>query len=134
MIVNDKGDNIAPQKVEGMLTLQPEIAQAMVSGDKRPYVVGLIVPDAEWALEWARANDEKFDLAALQQLPAFKNAVRAAVDRTNADLSVIEKVRQFAFADEAFTIENEEMTPSMKIRRHKIRERYQQRIDGLYRG
>ncbi len=134
MIVNDKGDNIAPQKVEGMLTLQPEIAQAMVSGDKRPYVVGLIVPDAEWALEWARANGEKFDLAALQQLPAFKNAVRAAVDRTNADLSVIEKVRQFAFADEAFTIENEEMTPSMKIRRHKIRERYQDRIDGLYKG
>jgi long-chain acyl-CoA synthetase len=134
MIVNDKGDNIAPQKVEGMLTLQPEIAQAMVSGDKRPYVVGLIVPDAEWALEWARANGEKFDLAALQQLPAFKNAVRAAVDRTNADLSVIEKVRQFAFADEAFSIENEEMTPSMKIRRHKIRERYQERIDGLYRG
>ncbi len=134
MIVNDKGDNIAPQKVEGMLTLQPEIAQAMVSGDKRPYVVGLIVPDAEWALEWARENGEKFDLAALQQLPAFKNAVRAAVDRTNADLSVIEKVRQFAFADEAFTIENEEMTPSMKIRRHKIRERYQARVDGLYRG
>jgi long-chain acyl-CoA synthetase len=134
MIVNDKGDNIAPQKVEGMLTLQPEIAQAMVSGDKRPYIVGLIVPDAEWALEWARENGEKFDLGALQQLPAFKNAVRAAVDRTNADLSVIEKVRQFAFADEAFTIENEEMTPSMKIRRHKIRERYQERIDGLYRA
>jgi long-chain acyl-CoA synthetase len=134
MIVNDKGDNIAPQKVEGMLTLQPEIAQAMVSGDKRPYVVGLIVPDAEWALEWARANGEKFDLKALQELPAFKNAVRAAVDRTNADLSVIEKVRQFAFADEAFSIENEEMTPSMKIRRHKIRERYQARIDGLYKG
>jgi long-chain acyl-CoA synthetase len=134
MIVNDKGDNIAPQKVEGMLTLQPEIAQAMVSGDKRPYVVGLIVPDAEWAVEWARANGERFDLAALQQLPAFKNAVRAAVDRTNAELSVIEKVRQFAFADEAFTIENEEMTPSMKIRRHKIRDRYQDRIDALYRG
>ncbi|WP_233994140.1 AMP-dependent synthetase/ligase [Porphyrobacter sp. AAP60] len=134
MIVNDKGDNIAPQKVEGMLTLQPEIAQAMVTGDKRPYIVGLIVPDAEWALEWARENGEKFDLKALQELPAFKNAVRAAVDRTNADLSVIEKVRQFAFADEAFTIENEEMTPSMKIRRHKIRERYQERVDGLYRG
>ena len=46
----------------------------------------------------------------------------------------IEKVRQFAFADEAFSIENEEMTPSMKIRRHKIRERYQERIDGLYRS
>lgn len=134
LIVNDKGDNVAPQKIEGMLTLQPEIAQAMVSGDKRPYVVGLIVPDAEWALEWARANGEKFDMTALQDLPAFRKAVREAVDRTNADLSVIEKVRKFEFADEAFTIENEEMTPSMKIRRHKIRERYAERIDGMYKG
>ena len=134
MIVNDKGDNVSPQKVEGMLTLQPEIGQAMVSGDKRPYIVGLIVPDGEWALEWSRAQGEKFDLTALQDLPAFRTAIRAAVDRVNKDLSVIEKVRQFTFADEAFTIDNQEMTPSMKIRRHKIRERYSVRIDGLYKG
>ncbi len=134
MIVNDKGDNVAPQKVEGMLTLQPEIAQAMVSGDKRPYLVGLIVPDAEWALEWAKANDIKFDLKDLQDLPAFRSAVRAAVDRTNQDLSVIEKVRQFAFADEPFSTDNEELTPSLKIRRHKIKERYGTRLDGLYKG
>jgi len=134
MIVNDKGDNVSPQKIEGMLTLQPEIGQAMVSGDKRPYIVGLIVPDGEWALEWARAQGEKFNLNALQDLPAFRTAIRAAVDRVNKDLSVVEKVRQVTFADEAFTIDNEEMTPSMKIRRHKIRERYSARIDALYRG
>ena len=49
LIVNDKGDNVAPQRVEGMLTLQPEIAQAMVYGDRRPYLVGLLVPDPEIA-------------------------------------------------------------------------------------
>ncbi len=134
MIVNDKGDNIAPQKIEGMLTLQPEIAQAMVVGDKRPYIVGMVVPDAEWMVEWARANGKKFDCKALQGDPQFRTAVRAAVDRVNKDLSVIEKVRQFAFADEPFTIENEEMTPSMKIRRHKIKERYQDRLDALYKA
>jgi len=134
MIVNDKGDNISPQKLEGMLTLQPEIAQAMVIGDKRPYVVALVVPNTEWTLEWCRANDEKFDLKALQGLPAFRSAVRAAIDRVNTDLSVIEKVRQFAFADEAFTIDNEELTPSLKIRRHKLKERYGERLDGLYRS
>ena len=134
MIVNDKGDNIAPQKVEGMLTLQPEIAQAMVAGDRRPYIVALIVPDAEWALYWARGQDEKFDFPGLQDLPAFRSAIRAAIDRVNRDLSVIEKVRQFAFADEGFTIDNEEMTPSLKIRRHKLKERYGERLDGLYRG
>ena len=134
MIVNDKGDNIAPQKLEGMLTLQPEIAQAMVMGDKRPYIVGLIVPDAEWALEWARAQDEDFDIAELQSLPAFRSVIREAIDRVNRDLSVIEKVRQFAFADEPFAIDNEEMTPSMKIRRHKIRDRYGDRLNALYKA
>lgn len=134
MIINDKGDNVSPQKIEGMLTLQPEIGQAMVSGDKRPYIVGLIVPDPEWALEWARAQDEHFDFKELQNLPAFRNAIRNAVDRVNKDVSVIEKVRQFTFADEAFSIENEEMTPSMKIRRHKLKGRYGARLDALYKG
>lgn len=134
IIVNDKGDNVAPQKVEGMLTLQPEILQAMVSGDKRPYIVGLIVPDPEWALEWARSQDIKYNFNELQDNPQFRAAVRAAIDRVNADLSVTEKVRQFEFADEPYTIENGEMTPSMKIRRHVIRERYQDRIDGMYKG
>ncbi|NBC37014.1 AMP-binding protein [Novosphingobium sp. FSY-8] len=134
MIVNDKGDNISPQKVEGMLTLQPEIAQAMVMGDRRPYVVGLIVPDAEWMRDWARAQGVSGEWADLCALPAFRAAVRAAVDRVNVDLSVIEKVRQFAFADEAFSIDNAEMTPSLKIRRHKLKERYGERLDALYRG
>ena len=115
-----------------MLTLQPEIAQAMVSGDKRPYVVALIVPDAEWACEWAQANGEKFDLAALQALPAYRATIRAAIDRVNADLSVTEKVRQFAFADEPFGIDNAMMTPSLKIRRGPIRERYGDRLAALY--
>jgi long-chain acyl-CoA synthetase len=134
MIVNDKGDNVSPQKVESMLTLQPEIAQAMVSGDRRPYVVGLIVPDADWALDWCRVNDIPFDIKALQDLPAFRSVIRSAIDRVNGDLSVIEKVRQFTFADEPFSIENEQMTPSLKIRRHKVREMYGERLDALYRN
>ena len=134
MIVNDKGDNVSPQKIEGMLTLQTEIAQAMVVGDKRPYIVALVVPDAEWALEWARANDEKFDFDELQDLPAFRSALRAAIDRVNQDLSVIEKVRQFAFADEPFTIDNEELTPKQSIRRHKLKARYGDRLEALYKG
>ena len=134
LIVNDKGDNVAPQKVEGMLTLQPEILQAMVSGDKRPYIVGLIVPDPEWALEWAREQGMRYDFSELQGNPQFRAAVRAAVDRVNANISVTEKVRQFEFADEPFSIENGEMTPSMKIRRHVIRDRYKARLDGMYKS
>ncbi|RPF71424.1 AMP-dependent synthetase/ligase [Aurantiacibacter spongiae] len=132
IIVNDKGDNVAPQKLEGMLTLQPEISQAMVTGDKRPYVVALIVLDAEWAHGWARDNQIAFDMTALKDLPAFRSAVKAAIDRTNADLSVIEKIRKFAFADEPFSVDNNMMTPTMKIRRMQIREEYMPRLDALY--
>lgn len=132
LIVNDKGDNVSPQKIEGMLTLQNEIGQAMVHGDRRPYLVGLIVPDAEWTREWAQANGVV--PADAPANPAYMAALRAAVDRVNADLSVIERVRRFILADEPFTIDNEEMTPSMKIRRHVIRKRYADRMDALYKA
>jgi len=115
LIVNDKGDNCSPQRIEGMLTIQPEIAQAMVYGDRRPHLVALLVPDPEIA----GAADVH---ARLQK----------AVDRVNADLSVIEKVRRFILADTGFTIENEQLTPSMKIRRHVISNVYGERLDALY--
>jgi long-chain acyl-CoA synthetase len=115
LIVNDKGDNVSPQRVEGMLTLQPEIAQAMVHGDRRPYLVALLVPEAEYAGK-----------ADLQQ------RLSKAVDRVNADLSVIERIRRFIIADEPFTTDNEQLTPSLKIRRHVIRQVYGERLDALY--
>jgi len=134
LIVNDKGDNVSPQKVEGMLTLQPEIVQAMVTGDKRPHLVGLIVPDPEWLMEWAVANHQRADVRQLCATPAVARAVMAAVDRVNAELSVIEKVRRIAVACHPFTVDNEMLTPSMKIRRHKIRDVYGERLDALYRS
>jgi long-chain acyl-CoA synthetase len=134
IIVNDKGDNVSPQRVEGMLTLQPEIQQAMVHGDKRPHLVGIIVPDPEWALDWAKAAGLPTDMNLLQQHASFRTAVREAVDRVNQQLSVIEKVRKFEFADEPFTIENEQMTPSLKIRRHVLNTIYADRIASMYKA
>ena len=116
IIVNDRGDNISPQRVEGMLTLQPEIAQAMVYGDRRPHLVALLVPDPDIAGE---ADAQR--------------RLSAAVDRVNADLSVLEKVRRFIIADAPFTVENEQLTPSMKIRRHVINAAYGERLESLYR-
>jgi long-chain acyl-CoA synthetase len=104
----------------------------MVVGDRRPYIVGLVVPDADWSSEWARANGKADDPNALREDPAFLRALSAAVDRVNADLSVIEKVRRFILADEPFSVENQQLTPSIKIRRHVIREIYAERLDALY--
>ncbi|QJU57082.1 long-chain fatty acid--CoA ligase [Sphingomonas sp. AP4-R1] len=132
LIVNDKGENVAPQRIEGMLTLEPEIGQAMVAGDRRPHLVGLIEPDLQWMAEWAAANN--VPLADARHAPALHRALMAAVDRVNAGLSVTEKVRRILITDEPFSIENGEMTPSLKIRRHVIRERYGPRLDALYKS
>ena len=134
ILINDKGDNVAPQRVEGMLTLQDEIAQAMVYGDKRPYLVGVVVPEMEWALCWARDKGMAPDLKLLVKEPEFHRAVMAAVDRVNARLSVIERVRRVVLADEAFSTENQQMTPSLKIRRHVLKQVYGARLDKLYAG
>ncbi|SNS98844.1 hypothetical protein [Sphingopyxis indica] len=88
----------------------------------------------EWMAEWAEAEGLPKDLARLREHEKFRTAIREAVDRVNGQLSVIEKVRKFDFADEAFSIENEQMTPSMKIRRHILRDVYADKIAALYRG
>ena len=134
LIVNDKGDNVAPQKVEGMLTLRPEIVQAMIAGDRRPYMVAVLVPDAEWSAEWCAGRARACDFARLAQDPEYRSALGAAVEAVNRNLSQIERVRRFIIADEPFTIENEQLTPSLKIRRHVLRKAYGERLDALYRG
>jgi len=134
LIINDKGDNVSPQKVEGMLMLQPEIGQAMIAGDRRPYMVACIVPDAEWTQEWCAKSGSSCDFKSLAQDGDYRAALLAAVERVNKDLSVIERVRRFILADEPFTIENQQMTPSLKIRRHVLREVYGDRLDALYRS
>ena len=134
ILINDKGDNVAPQRVEGMLTLQDEISQAMVYGDKRPYLVGVVVPDPEWALGWARDNGMPADMRKLVKEPEFHRAVMAAVDRVNSRMAVVEKVRRVVLADEAFTTDNQQMTPSLKIRRHVLKQVYGERLDKLYGG
>ena len=135
IIVNSGGDNLSPQRIEGLLTLQPEIAQAMVYGDKRPHVVALIVPDQEFLENWARESGrEDIELTALVYDEEFHAEIGAAIDRINADLSVIEKIRRFIVSADPFTIENGMMTPTLKIRRHMIRTKYGDALEALYGG
>ena len=134
IIVNSGGDNLSPQRIEGILTSQPEIAQAMVYGDSKPHIVALIVPDPAFAAQWGTANGKNQDLAALVEDEDFRKSIAAAVDRVNAELSVIERPRKFALTAEAFSVENSLMTPTMKIRRHAIIDRYGAMLEALYGG
>ncbi len=133
IIVNSGGDNLSPQRIEGLLTLEPEIAQAMVHGDRRPHIVGLLVPDGEWLKGWAAAAEKPDRLEAVAGDADLHKALAAAVERVNSKISPIERVRHFIVADTAFTIDNAQMTPTLKVRRHKIREIYGERLERLYR-
>ena len=135
IIVNDKGDNVAPQKVEGMLTLQPEIVQAMICG--RPQALYGRGDRARSRMDAGMVREERRRLrfrAAGAEPRLSRRARRRRSSGSTRDLSVIERVRRFILADEPFTIENEQLTPSLKIRRHVLREVYGERLDALYRG
>ena len=132
IIVLSGGDNISPARVESQLTLEPEISQAMVYGDKRPALVALLVPDSDFLRDWARQSGKSRDLAELAEDRDLLKALAPAVERVNQKLANLEKIRRYAIADDAFSVDNEELTPTMKIRRHKIIAHYSERIEALY--
>src|SRR6266702_228959 len=129
---NSGGDMISPARVEGALTLMPEIAQAMVFGDRRPYLVAVIVPDPEFAA--ACSGGPAGDLAAFAQDAGLHKALGDVVARVNAGLPTAERVRRFTIAGEPFSLANAQLTPTLKIRRHTIRDAYQTAFDRLYDG
>lgn len=121
IIVTSGGDNIAPQRIEGFLALEPEIAQAMVYGDRRPHLVALIVADDTLLAE----NDDPAEV---------QRRVWAAVNRVNQTLAPVERIRRILLAECAFSVENGMLTPTIKVRRHKVLETYKDRLEALYKG
>jgi long-chain acyl-CoA synthetase len=117
LIVISGGDNISPAKVEAELTREPEIAQAMVYGDQHPHLVAVLVPEEQLA----RRDPE-----------AVRAVLASALERANRRLSQLERVRGFAVASEPFEIANAMLTPTLKIRRHRIREVYRDALEALY--
>jgi long-chain acyl-CoA synthetase len=133
-IKNSAGEMVSPARVEGYLTMAPEIAQAMVFGDRRPYLVAVLVPDPDFAAGVVGEAGAAADLAALAADPGLVKAVGAAVARVNQALAPAERVRRFVIAAEPFTIANGQMTPTLKLRRHVIGAVYGASLDALYDG
>jgi len=112
IIVNAGGDNISPAKVENILQNSEAIEQCMVYGDKKNYLVALIVPSKDF-----KGN---------------RNKIEEIINSINKSLTLIEKVKKFRLIDENFTIENGLMTPTMKIKRNKVILKYKNVLENLY--
>ncbi|MCB1835365.1 MAG: long-chain fatty acid--CoA ligase, partial [Geminicoccaceae bacterium] len=128
------GDNISPQRVEGIVMLEPEIGQILVYGDKRPYLVALVVADREISHAFARQHGLENDPAVLRDYPEFRDMVALAMKRANANLSTIERIRRYHLMHEPFTVDNGMMTPTLKLRRPIIIERLSETIEDLYKS
>ena len=125
-IKNSGGEMISPQRIEGYLALEEGIGQVMVYGDKRPYVVALIVPDEELLRTVRSENDQVARTVKLQ------HEIQARVAKVNKILTAPERIRRFAVVEEAFSVDNGQMTPTLKIKRHAIRGAYGSVLEGLY--
>ena len=112
IIVSAGGDNISPAKIENMITNEPEIDQCMVYGDKKNYLVALIVPNKEFFRE--------------------KDKINNVIENINKKLTLVEKIKRIQLIDENFSIENGLMTPTMKVKRKKVTEKYKKELEKLY--
>ena len=132
IIVNAGGDNISPSRVEEKLNIEPEISQSMVYGDFKNYLVAIIVPDKEQALLWAKNNDKENSLSTIVKDEDYNKTIKEIISKVNNNLSVIEQVRKFILIDHEFTIENDMMTPTMKVKRYKIKGVFGDQLEKLY--
>jgi len=132
IIVNAGGDNISPSRIEEKLNIEQEIAQSMMYGDFKNYLVAIIIPDREFVKQWASDNKIKFDIDKIIKNEDFIKTIKDTIERVNNKLSTIEKVRKFLLINEEFTIENDMMTPTLKVRRFKVKEKYKTELEKLY--
>ena len=112
IIVSAGGDNISPAKIENKITNEPEIDQCMVYGDKKNYLVALVVPSKDFLHEKEKINN--------------------VIEKINKKLTLLEKIKKIQLIDENFSIENGLMTPTMKVKRKKVTEKYKNQLEELY--
>ncbi|MGH2830289.1 MAG: AMP-dependent synthetase/ligase, partial [Actinomycetota bacterium] len=133
LIITAAGKNIAPQVIENMLKYSPWISQAVVIGDRRPYLTALITLDQEKVAQFAQQKSiPHTDLAELTRHPDVLQLVENAVGEVNAQLARVEQVKKWTVLERDFLQEAEEMTPTMKVRRRAINESYADLIDTMY--
>ena len=112
IIVSTGGDNISPAKIENIITNEAEIDQCMVYGDKKNYLVALIVANKEFLKEKEKINN--------------------IIENINKKLTQVEKIKKIQLIDENFSIENGLLTPTMKVKRKKVTEKYKKELENLY--
>jgi long-chain acyl-CoA synthetase len=134
LIITSSGKNISPENLESALRETRWISQAVVAGERRPYLVALVTLDPDEAPKLADELGLTPDVAAMAQDPRVHAAVTADVEAVNARFARIEQIKRFSILERDFSLEAGELTPTLKIKRNVVLEHFGDRVDALYAG
>jgi long-chain acyl-CoA synthetase len=132
ILVTAGGKNVAPQNIENDLKTSPLVSQALVVGDRRPYVAALITLEPDEIGKWASANGVEGDMPQLARDRRVRALLQDVVDEANRERSRFEQVRRFLILPRDFSVEQGEITPTMKLRRRAAMQHFEDAIEELY--
>ncbi len=132
IIITAGGKNLAPSNIENDLKQSRFISQVVMHGDRRPYPVALITLDPDEIIPWASEHGLPEDLAELAASEAVSALVQAELDRANANYAPVEQIKRFAILGRDLSIEEGELTPTLKVKRSVVNDRYSDLLDSLY--
>jgi long-chain acyl-CoA synthetase len=136
LIVLSNGKKIAPQPIENRLMESPFIAHAILIGDKRSTVSAILSPDFKVIRDWVKKNSQDvapLDNGALARHPDVERLLKGEIERLLPDLADFEKIRKFTVVGEEFTIDNGSLTPTLKVKKRVLLDRYKDEIEEMYR-
>src|SRR5579884_198502 len=132
IIITAGGKNLTPANLENDLKQSRFISQAVMYGDRKPYPVALVTLDLEEIVPWAKEQGLPEDLAELAEHERVKELVQQELDRANSNYAQVEQVKKFRILDHDLSIETGELTPTLKVKRNVVYERYQELLEGMY--
>ena len=134
IIITAGGKNITPSELENELKFSPYITDAVVIGDQRPYLTVIIMIDQENVEKFAQDSDVPFsNYASLTRSPPVQELIQAEIDRVNGKFARVEQIKKFFLLDTQLSVEDEELTPTMKLKRKLVQTKYAPQIEAMYR-
>ncbi|HMN22513.1 MAG TPA: AMP-binding protein [Ottowia sp.] len=135
IIITAGGKNITPSEIENELKFSPYITDAVVIGDQRPYLTTIIMIDQENVEKYAQDHDVPFsNYASLTRAPEVQALIQGVIDEVNQKFARVEQIKKFFLLDTQLTAEDEELTPTMKLKRKLIESKYAARIEAMYKA
>jgi long-chain acyl-CoA synthetase len=132
IIITAGGKNLTPANIENDLKQSRFISQAVMYGDRKPYPVALITLDPEEIVPWAKEQGLSEDIGELATTEQVRELVQKELDRANSNYARVEQVKKFTILDHDLSVESGELTPTLKVKRNVINDRYEELFESLY--